>query len=106
MIDGYVTSRIVKINGKDLDPAASQALMNHSPDGFAWGYGGSGPAQLALALLLRLTTKAFALEHYQDFKSQVIAALPAEDGFKMTTLSVRVWARDHGWKGDTDHATS
>lgn len=25
-------------------------VMNHSPDGFEWGYGGSGPAQLALAL--------------------------------------------------------
>jgi hypothetical protein len=26
-------------------------LRNHSPSGFEWGYGGSGPAQLALALL-------------------------------------------------------
>ncbi len=26
-------------------------LANHSPDGFSWGYGGSGPAQLALAIL-------------------------------------------------------
>jgi hypothetical protein len=26
-------------------------LYNHSPTGFAWGYGGSGPAQLALAIL-------------------------------------------------------
>jgi hypothetical protein len=25
-------------------------IINHSPDGFEWGYGGSGPAQLALAL--------------------------------------------------------
>jgi len=26
-------------------------LYNHSPDGFEWGYQGSGPAQLALAIL-------------------------------------------------------
>ncbi len=26
-------------------------IRNHSPSGFEWGYGGSGPAQLALALL-------------------------------------------------------
>ena len=26
-------------------------LRNHSPTGFAWGYLGSGPAQLALAIL-------------------------------------------------------
>ena len=34
-------------------------LANHSPTGFSWGYGGSGPAQLALAILahyLRETT--------------------------------------------------
>ena len=26
-------------------------LRNHSPSGFEWGFGGSGPAQLALAIL-------------------------------------------------------
>jgi hypothetical protein len=28
-----------------------QDIRNHSPDGFNWGYGGSGPSQLALAIL-------------------------------------------------------
>src|SRR5262245_55620958 len=37
---------------KPLSARRSQAVFNHSPDGFAWGYGGSGPAQLALAILL------------------------------------------------------
>jgi hypothetical protein len=26
-------------------------IVNHSPTGFSWGYAGSGPAQLALAIL-------------------------------------------------------
>ena len=26
-------------------------IMRHSPDGFQWGYGGSGPADLALSIL-------------------------------------------------------
>lgn len=30
---------------------AFQEIRNHSPDGFNWGYAGSGPAQLALAIL-------------------------------------------------------
>lgn len=30
-------------------------VRDHSPTGFAWGYGGSGPAQLALALLIDAT---------------------------------------------------
>jgi hypothetical protein len=32
-----------------LDPRLD--LYNHSPNGFEWGYSGSGPAQLALAIL-------------------------------------------------------
>ncbi|MCI0534446.1 MAG: DUF6166 domain-containing protein [Verrucomicrobiales bacterium] len=41
----------------------------HSPTGFAWGYGGSGPAQLALALLVHATGDSeTALLHYQAFK--------------------------------------
>lgn len=34
---------------EDLDPRLD--VRNHSPTGFEWGYAGSGPAQLALALL-------------------------------------------------------
>ena len=38
-----------------LIPERSLELVNHSPSGFEWGYGGSGPAQLALAFLLDYT---------------------------------------------------
>jgi hypothetical protein len=62
-----------------LDPAPSQALVNHSPDGFAWGYGGSGPAQLALALLLDATGNPdVALAYYQKFKGEVVAGWPVD----------------------------
>jgi hypothetical protein len=57
-----------------LDPAPSQALFNHSPDGFEWGYSGSGPAQLALALILDPTgDKVMALKYHQDFKEHFVA---------------------------------
>lgn len=59
-----------------LYPNASQKIYNHSPDGFQWGYLGSGPAQLALALLFDTTgDKTLALRHYQDFKFEIIANL-------------------------------
>ena len=49
-------------------------LVSHSPTGFEWGYGGSGPAQLALALLMdALGNEDAALHHYQEFKRQVVA---------------------------------
>lgn len=48
-----------------LSPQPSQALRNHSPDGFEWGYAGSGPSQLALAILLDFTgDKELTLNHY------------------------------------------
>ena len=67
-------------------------VMKHSPDGFLWGYGGSGPADLALniieAVLLargyegarregcfELTTRL-----YQKFKVDFIVTMPYEGG--------------------------
>lgn len=63
-----------------LKPDRSQALKNHSPDGFNWGYAGSGPAQLALAILLEVTDdESTALRYYQEFKFQVIAAISSQE---------------------------
>ena len=62
-------------------------LYSHSPTGFEWGYGGSGPAQLALAMLADFYGYAtgyggrpdsLAVSHYQQFKERVIANLPNE----------------------------
>jgi hypothetical protein len=74
-------NRNVWLDGRWLDPKPSQAVSNHSPDGFNWGYGESGPAQLALAILLELTGKP---DGYQDFKWNVIAKIP--DGAFETTF--------------------
>jgi hypothetical protein len=77
-LEGTIEDREVFLDGKWLDPRPSQKHYNHSPDGFNWGYGGSGPAQLALAIVLKLTGKA---DGYQDFKWNVIALLPFEQDF-------------------------
>jgi hypothetical protein len=51
-------------------------IRNHSPTGFEWGYGGSGPAQLALALLVdALGSVEIAEAHYQDFKREIVSGL-------------------------------
>ena len=65
----------VTMNGRALDPRFD--LRFHSPDGFEWGYCGSGPAQLALALLAdHCGNDEQALNFYQRFKWAVIAGLP------------------------------
>jgi hypothetical protein len=65
----------VTVNGTALNPRLD--LRNHSPTGMEWGYCGSGPAQLALAILAdHLGDDEQALNLYQRFKWQVIAELP------------------------------
>ena len=86
VITGSYGSKTVMIDGKIIDPLNSRKVREHSPDGFNWSYGGSGPAQLALAILLEMTDERTALKHYQDFKWAFISHLPPED----FTLSVNV----------------
>ena len=74
--EGFVVE--VTVNGRRLNPRLD--LWNHSPTGFEWGYGGSGPAQLALALLAdHFADKEQALRLYQSFKFAVVVKLPKRD---------------------------
>ena len=78
-----------------LDPAFQLACK--SPTGFEWGYAGSGPAQLALAILwdhlkdepsrTKYYAETKALRLYQDFKFRVVAKLPM-DYWKLTSLDI------------------
>ena len=71
--EGYAA--LVTVNGRPLNPRLD--LWNHSPTGFEWAYCGSGPAQLALALLAdHLADDRQALDIYQRFKWAVVAELP------------------------------
>ena len=66
---------IVTMDGHGLKPRFD--LRNHSPTGFEWGYCGSGPAQLALAILAdHCGNDEQALNFYQRFKWAVVAGLP------------------------------
>jgi hypothetical protein len=54
---------------RKITPSRSLKVWNHSPTGFEFGYGGSGPAQLALAILLDYTNNnELAVELHQAFK--------------------------------------
>ena len=75
-LQGEYKTRKVWLDGEELLPGESLAYMNHSPDGFNWGYGGSGPAQLALAIVLKITGKATG---YQEFKNLYIATREKDD---------------------------
>lgn len=64
------------VREEPLDPRLD--LVRHSPTGFAWGYGGSGPAQLALALCadaLGGRREDVALRVYQEVKRRLVEPL-------------------------------
>ena len=80
----------VTVNGELLSLKRSQKVRNHSPRGYGWGYSGSGPAQLALAILLDVTDDpAVAQQHYQAFKRQYVANWG--DRWELTDREVREW---------------
>jgi hypothetical protein len=82
-------------NRHRLEPIASLALVNHSPDGFSWGYGGSGPAQLALAMLLHVSgDPGLSQRHYQTFKQRHIATLDIDEGWEMPFSRVEEFIED------------
>jgi Family of unknown function (DUF6166) len=83
--EGYAVD--VTVNGRPLNPRLD--LYNHSPTGFEWGYGGSGPAQLAMAILAdHLGDDERALSLYQRFKWAVIAELPRNQRWTLTSREV------------------
>lgn len=65
----------VLVDGKILDILKSQKVHNHSVE-FSWGYGGSGPAQFALALLLLYVDEETAHRHHHNLKFGWIGGLP------------------------------
>jgi hypothetical protein len=71
----------------------SLKVRRHSPTGFAWGYEGSGPAQLALAILLESGCGTATAELlYQDFKRKFIARFP--QGAFVTHIDVDQWVKE------------
>jgi hypothetical protein len=73
----------VTVDGRSLPPRND--LFNHSPLGFEWGYEGSGPAQLALALLMdHLGDAEAAIAGHQRFKRKAVARFD-RDEWSMTS---------------------
>ena len=76
-------------------------LFNHSPDGFNWGYGGSGPAQLSLAILadalnktnpeMLRTNNEMAVELHQKFKDEEIATIDPASNWAISRDYVIDW---------------
>jgi len=82
-------------------------VMRHSPDGFEWGYGGSGPSDLARSILVEHFAGVWKNEPmarreqarkaeqqaeslYHKFKFEFVAMAPSE-GFVVTEREIEEW---------------
>lgn len=98
-VDGHCT---VTVNGQPLNPRFD--LRQHSPDGFNWGYGGSGPAQLALAMLADFNSEPPSPRMYQSFKEKVIANLD-DDEWTLSDHVLYLWMETYrGLFPEEEHA--
>ena len=95
---------LITVDGAPLDCGHSLAVRNHSPTGPAGGYGGSGPTQLALAILLVVTDEATAERFYQPFPWSVIAPIEA-DRWALDAGDVLGWLEVGGRLGRTTSCT-
>jgi hypothetical protein len=104
MIRGFTTTAgaynptdergIVTINGSVLDRRYSGALGRYA-GGFAWGYLGSGPQHLALALLVAFADDQTALKLFHAFLHEVIASWPTDQPFSYPVSALLAWIEAH-----------
>lgn len=94
--DRSVTVRIRNEGGGTEHPL--QHHVHHSPDGFSWGYAGSGPSELARCILLdhfdyldEEERQAKVWPMYQDFKFAVIVTLAQDQDFELTSYAIERW---------------
>lgn len=90
-------SQVVTVTDQHETTTPLRHRVRHSPDGFQWGYGGSGPADLARSILWDHLGNEPSPSLYQDFKWDVIAALPIGENFTITSKQVQDWLDLCGW---------
>ena len=83
-------ARLPKVDIQLLPLKPSLKLVDHSPIGFEWGYTGSGPAQLAAAILLDASDKETASRFYQSFKEDFVARFPRIEWF-ISQATINAW---------------
>ncbi len=85
-VDETLSDVLIAVDGKPL-----KQVVRHSPTGMQWGYGGSGPADLALSILTDVFGGRVELAdlYYQQFKRDFIAAWG--DSWQISEEEIEQW---------------
>lgn len=85
---GEGNAPVVTIDGEQLE----HRIVYHSPDGFEFGYLGSGPADLALNILGLVLSEKEAFRLHQQFKFAILRSIDFHGG-ELTMTAVIEWIR-------------
>lgn len=93
--NGYAGVRtrdgVIVVAIRDGRQSPLRHVVRHSPTGLEWGYGGSGPAGLALSILADyLGNREMAEEMHQDFKWAFVARWD-RDGWELGLDEIDRW---------------
>jgi hypothetical protein len=91
---------LVYVDNQELDITRSLTIRHHA-DSFEWGYRGSGPTQLALALMLDLFDEKTALDWYLFFRNDIINELQ-HDNWVLLDTQIKDWLDNKLKKPDKD----
>ena len=72
---GQTVLKITTNGSTTFSSEVLEHIMKHSPDGFQWGYGGSGVSDLAFSILMDCCGDGIAERLYQQFKWDFLAKL-------------------------------
>lgn len=89
---GQVITVVYMFGSKKYSTKPLSHIVRHSPDGFNWGYGGSGPADTALSILTDCVGKSVAEAFYQEFKQQFVAGWG--NSFEITEDEIKAWLKE------------
>jgi hypothetical protein len=90
----FITDREVKL--------LPRPIVRHSPTGFEWGYGGSGPADLAANILALFVCWKEAWRLHQHYKEEVVSQIP-EEGGRISCHDVILWLESY-WSDEDRRA--
>jgi hypothetical protein len=93
-IEGFGDVRFDRSSGVPFTNVPCR-ITRHSPSGFEWGYGGSGPADFALNILSVYIGQEMAEELYQEFKFEIISNL-SHYGGTLRREDVMLWVEEKG----------
>ena len=88
---GGVGGQAILVIGDGGSSKLLDHIVRHSPDGFNWGYGGSGPSDAALSILTDCVGAETANVYYQEFKFDIVAGW--KESFEITEKEIKDWLK-------------